>query len=318
MESDTRKLPEGVVAIVPMRNVVLFPGVLLPISVGRAKSVAAVQYALQNKAPLGIVMQRDARVDDPGRDDLHPVGTLANVVHHVVAGDGLHHAVCQGVARFRIEELVEGYPFVAARIQRIEDGWGQVSFDRYPVLVTRLPTRIAGVTSAETLLEHIRLNLNSVVDTNLAEFEPYDRAIDGPRWASSNAVGAVLHIDMGGPDNGSVMCVEHSERHWRVATIHTPRDGWHPLSGHREWGISRVDGGFEVYTRAADRTCCVEGAATHLLAYTIANNLWTTFQEKVAQLVNSNGGAATVRPPMTDWRLWWNVRGMHRPTVPWV
>ncbi|MFN3564524.1 MAG: LON peptidase substrate-binding domain-containing protein, partial [Burkholderiaceae bacterium] len=121
MSPHTPNLPEGVVAIVPMRNVVLFPGVLLPISVGRAKSVAAVQYALQNKAPLGIVMQRDARVDDPGRDDLHPVGTLANVVHHVVAGDGLHHAVCQGVARFRIEELVEGYPFVAARIRRIDE-----------------------------------------------------------------------------------------------------------------------------------------------------------------------------------------------------
>jgi ATP-dependent Lon protease len=121
MQSDTPKLPEGVVAVVPMRNVVLFPSVLLPVSVGRAKSVAAVQYAMQNKAPLGIVLQRDPRVDDPGRDDLHPVGTLANVVHHVVAGDGLHHAVCQGLQRFRLLELVEGYPFLAARVERIEE-----------------------------------------------------------------------------------------------------------------------------------------------------------------------------------------------------
>ncbi len=115
------KLPENVVAIVPMRNVVLFPNVLVPISVGRAKSVAALQYALQNKAPLGIVLQKDGRVDDPGADDLYSIGTLANVVHHVVAGDGLHHAVCQGIGRFRIIELVEGYPFVAARIERIEE-----------------------------------------------------------------------------------------------------------------------------------------------------------------------------------------------------
>jgi ATP-dependent Lon protease len=117
----TTKLPESVVAVVPMRNVVLFPSVLLPISVGRAKSIAAVQYALQNKVPLGIVLQKDPRVDDPGIDDLYTVGTLANVVHHVVAGDGLHHAVCQGVQRFRVQELVEGYPFVAARIERIEE-----------------------------------------------------------------------------------------------------------------------------------------------------------------------------------------------------
>jgi len=115
------KLPENVVAIVPMRNVVLFPNVLVPISVGRAKSVAALQYALQNKVPLGIVLQKDGRVDDPGLDDLYSIGTLANIVHHVVAGDGLHHAVCQGIGRFRITELVEGYPFVAARIERIEE-----------------------------------------------------------------------------------------------------------------------------------------------------------------------------------------------------
>jgi ATP-dependent Lon protease len=121
MDQTPTQLPADVVAVVPMRNVVLFPNVLLPISVGRAKSIAAVQYALQSKAPLGIVLQKDPRVDDPGFDDLYSVGTLANVVHHVVAGDGLHHAVCQGVQRFRVKELVEGYPFVAARIERIEE-----------------------------------------------------------------------------------------------------------------------------------------------------------------------------------------------------
>ena len=114
-------LPEGVVAIVPMRNVVLFPSVLLPISVGRAKSVAALAYALQHKVPLGIVLQKDPAIDDPAAGDLHAVGTLADVVHHVVAGDGSHHAVCQGLQRFRILELVEGQPFLAARIERIEE-----------------------------------------------------------------------------------------------------------------------------------------------------------------------------------------------------
>jgi ATP-dependent Lon protease len=120
MESRSAPLPEGVVAIVPVRNVVLFPSVLLPISVGRAKSIAAMQYALQAKAPLGIVLQKDPRVDDPAGDDLYPIGTLANLVHHVVAGDQ-QHAVCQGVQRFRIKELVEGHPFLAARIERIEE-----------------------------------------------------------------------------------------------------------------------------------------------------------------------------------------------------
>ena len=114
-------LPEGVIALVPMRNVVLFPHVLVPISVGRAKSIAAVQHAQQSGAMLGIVLQKDAQVDDPGRDALCDVGTLAKLVHHEVAGGELRHALCQGVLRFRIKELVEGYPFLAARIERIEE-----------------------------------------------------------------------------------------------------------------------------------------------------------------------------------------------------
>jgi ATP-dependent Lon protease len=119
-------LPEGVVALVPMRNVVLFPHVLMPISVGRARSIAAVQHAVGAEAMLGIVMQKDAQVDDPGRDALCDIGTLAKVVQHVDSTGQLHHAVCQGVQRFRIEALVEGYPFMAARVQPIVEP-GEVS-----------------------------------------------------------------------------------------------------------------------------------------------------------------------------------------------
>jgi ATP-dependent Lon protease len=114
-------LPEGVVALVPMRNVVLFPHVLMPISVGRPRSIAAVRHAVGASAVVGVVMQRNAQVDDPGRDALCDVGTIAKVVQHVDSGGQLHHAVCQGVQRFRIEELVEGYPFMAARIEVIRE-----------------------------------------------------------------------------------------------------------------------------------------------------------------------------------------------------
>jgi len=114
-------LPEGVVALVPMRNVVLFPHVLMPIAVGRAKSIAAVQYAIKHGGTLGIVLQREAQVDDPGREALCDIGTLTKVLQHVQASDQLHHAVCQGVQRFRIEALVEGYPFLAARVQVIDE-----------------------------------------------------------------------------------------------------------------------------------------------------------------------------------------------------
>ncbi|MGA8787053.1 MAG: LON peptidase substrate-binding domain-containing protein, partial [Polaromonas sp.] len=114
-------LPEGVIALVPMRNVVLFPHALVPITVGRAKSIAAVQHAKNTGALLGIVLQRDERVDDPGREALWDVGTTAKVVQYVDSDEQLRHALCQGVGRFRIEALVEGYPFLAARVQFIEE-----------------------------------------------------------------------------------------------------------------------------------------------------------------------------------------------------
>ncbi|PTR10143.1 ATP-dependent Lon protease [Nitrosospira sp. Nsp5] len=114
-------LPDGVIALVPMRNVVLFPHVLMPITVGRVKSIAAVEHALQSNTPVGIVLQKDAAIDDPGIDALCPIGTVANVLRHIASADGLRHAVCQGIERFRIEELVEGYPFLAARVQRIDE-----------------------------------------------------------------------------------------------------------------------------------------------------------------------------------------------------
>ncbi|MGH8684889.1 MAG: endopeptidase La, partial [Nitrosospira sp.] len=115
------ELPQDVIALVPMRNVVLFPHVLMPITVGRIKSIAAVEHALQSNKPVGIVLQKDAAVDDPGFDALCVIGTVANVVRHLTSAEGLRHAVCQGIERFRIEELVEGYPFLAARVIRIDE-----------------------------------------------------------------------------------------------------------------------------------------------------------------------------------------------------
>ncbi len=114
-------LPAGVVALVPMRNVVLFPHMLLPVTVGREKSLAAIAHAVQEKLPVGIVLQRDAQVDDPGREALFDVGTLATVSHVTATEDWQQHLLCQGLQRFRIVELLPGYPFLAARIEPHEE-----------------------------------------------------------------------------------------------------------------------------------------------------------------------------------------------------
>ena len=115
------ELPADTVALIPMRNVVLFPHVLMPITVGRVRSVAAIEFALQSKAPIGIVLQKDATIDNPGFETLCTIGTIANVVRHVASEDGTHLVICQGIERFQIEEVIEGYPFLAARIKRIQE-----------------------------------------------------------------------------------------------------------------------------------------------------------------------------------------------------
>ncbi|SEB25627.1 endopeptidase La [Variovorax sp. YR216] len=113
-------LPPSVVALIPMRNFVLFPHALTAISVGRDPSIAALRYALENQIPVGIVLQKDAEEETPAFDSLHAIGTLATIVHHVEPEQGQHHAVCQGMHRFRLVEACGGYPFLAAKIAEIE------------------------------------------------------------------------------------------------------------------------------------------------------------------------------------------------------
>ncbi|MBI5909815.1 MAG: endopeptidase La [Betaproteobacteria bacterium] len=114
-------LPDDALIIVPVRNMVLFPGMILPITIGRDSSIAGTQQAVKAERPIGIVLQRNPEIDRPGLEDLSLVGTRANVLRYVTTPDGTHHIICQGQQRFRVVELLEGYPFLVARVARIED-----------------------------------------------------------------------------------------------------------------------------------------------------------------------------------------------------
>jgi ATP-dependent Lon protease len=116
-----QSLPSDALIILPVRTLVLFPGVVFPISVSRAKSVAAAQEAIRRERQIGILMQRDESVAEPTSIDLHRVGTVANILRYVTAPDGGHHMVCQGEQRFRVIEFLDGYPFFAARVLRIPE-----------------------------------------------------------------------------------------------------------------------------------------------------------------------------------------------------
>ncbi len=89
--------------IVPLRDAVLFPGVVLPIAVNRPRTTAAAQEAMRTRSRIGFLLQRSSAVEDPQPDDLYRVGTVASIVRFVTAPDGVHHLICQGEQRFEVE-----------------------------------------------------------------------------------------------------------------------------------------------------------------------------------------------------------------------
>jgi len=119
--SNEIRIPDDALIIVAVRNIVLFPGVVAPITINRPKSIAAAQQALREQRPIGILLQRDGEVDDPTPDDLYRVCTIANIVRYITAPDETHHIVCQGVRRARILDFLPGTPFPVARFLQIHE-----------------------------------------------------------------------------------------------------------------------------------------------------------------------------------------------------
>ena len=113
------ELPEGALIVLPTRNAVLFPGIVVPLALGRPQSIAGAQAAAQGDKPVGVLLQSDPSIDAPGPDHLHRVGTVAEILRYVTAPDGNHHLIARGVRRFRILEFLPGYPFLVAKVEEI-------------------------------------------------------------------------------------------------------------------------------------------------------------------------------------------------------
>jgi len=115
------KVPDDILIILPVRNTVVFPGAVIPLTIGRRVSLAAAEEATRSGRRIGLVMQRDPSVNDPVASDLYTVGTIARVVRYFTARDGTQHVVCQGEQRFRTLDHLEGLPFLAARFDLIPE-----------------------------------------------------------------------------------------------------------------------------------------------------------------------------------------------------
>jgi ATP-dependent Lon protease len=117
--NDAPPLGEAELILLPVRQAVLFPGIILPLAIGRPASIAGAQEAARSQRMLGVILQTDPTVEDPSPSQLHRVGTIAQILRYVTSPEGVHHVICRGTRRFRIMEFVSGHPFLAARVEEI-------------------------------------------------------------------------------------------------------------------------------------------------------------------------------------------------------
>ena len=121
-EEDLKKMNiPDVLPILPLRNTVLFPGVVIPITVGRDKSLRLVQEVYKKNKILGAVAQRDSSIDDPELDDLYEIGTVAQILKILEMPDGTTSVIIQGRRRFKINDIFTDKPYHVARISSLED-----------------------------------------------------------------------------------------------------------------------------------------------------------------------------------------------------
>jgi ATP-dependent Lon protease len=184
------EIPEYI-SVLPLRNSVLFPGSIIPIDVGRKKSVRLVEEAISKERPvIGIVTQRDAKTEDPGPADLYTVGCAARILKVIKLAKDNFSVILQGIARIRLLEVAGQDPFMTAKVQALPDPTGaSVELDalvlnlkdvakRVVKLMPELPKEasalIESVTEPGQLADLITANLDVQVDEKQEILEIFD------------------------------------------------------------------------------------------------------------------------------------------------
>lgn len=119
-EMNNEATPE-ILSILPLRNTVLFPGVVIPITVGRDKSIKLIKDAYKGDRTIGVVSQRDVAIEDPTFDQLNNIGTVALIIKMLQMPDGSTTVIIQGKQRFRLGEEVQSEPYIKASINKFEE-----------------------------------------------------------------------------------------------------------------------------------------------------------------------------------------------------
>ncbi|MEL6559525.1 MAG: LON peptidase substrate-binding domain-containing protein, partial [Bacteroidota bacterium] len=124
--------------ILPVRNTVLFPGVVIPVTVGRSKSIKLVKKAYNGDRIIGVVAQTNSNNEEPSSSDLYKTGTIARILKMLVLPDGNTTIIIQGKNRFEISEVVKETPYMTARIRLLEEYFPKESNKKLQALIASL------------------------------------------------------------------------------------------------------------------------------------------------------------------------------------
>lgn len=125
-------------AILPIRNTVLFPGVVIPITVGRQKSIKLVKKAYKGSRIIGVIAQKNVKTEDPALEDIYQIGTVAKIIKMLVLPDGNTTIIIQGKSRFELDEVTAEEPFITAKIKLLESSFKKKSSKETKAIVQSL------------------------------------------------------------------------------------------------------------------------------------------------------------------------------------
>lgn len=180
-QMNNEQLPE-LVSVLPLRNTVLFPGVVIPITVGRDKSIKLIKDAYAKDRIIGVVSQKDVSVEDPKFNDLNSIGTIAQILRMLRMPDGNTTVIIQGKRRFQIAEIVQEEPYLKAQITAFSDTSTETRDQEFNAIVDSLkdismqiiqqspniPTEasfaIRNIESPSFLINFISSNMNADVE----------------------------------------------------------------------------------------------------------------------------------------------------------
>jgi len=187
---DERIFVPSELPILPLRGTVLYPDLILPIMVGRKRSVKLIDDAMDSNRIIGIVTQKRSETEDPKESDLYSVGVAALILRMIREMDGSQRVIVQGISRMRVREYLQRDPYFKARTETIEEGYAQGveiealmmnlknlfqrAVELAPYLTTELGSMVSNIKSPSILADLIASNLNISTPEKQGILETFD------------------------------------------------------------------------------------------------------------------------------------------------